>query len=77
MRIVWVLDVKRVSNELSGPLAKVGASQADNDSSNPPETFHKNVFLAKSYNWSILNSCRKLYIQPLSILSMHTKRQNR
>ena len=44
-----VLDVKKVANELSGPFAKVGAPQADNDSSNPPEIFHKHVFLAKKF----------------------------
>ena len=31
------MDVKKVANELSGPFAKVGAPQADNDSSNAPE----------------------------------------
>ena len=45
MRIVWVLDVKKVANELSGPFAKAGAPQADNDSSNPPEIFQ--FFLLK------------------------------
>ena len=33
MKIVWVLDVKKVAYELSCPFAKVGAPQADNDSS--------------------------------------------
>ena len=35
-------------------LAKVGASQADNDNNNAPENFHKNYFLAKIFDWSIL-----------------------
>ena len=41
MRIVWVLDVKKVGNELSGPFVKFGAPQAHNESSNPPEICHK------------------------------------
>ena len=49
-RIVRVLDVKKVADELSGAFVKVGAPQADNDNSNPPENFHKNVFLAKSFD---------------------------
>ena len=36
MRVMCFLDVKKVVNELSGPLAKVGAPQADNDNSNSP-----------------------------------------
>ena len=44
MRIVWVLYVKKVAYELNGPFAKVGAPQADNDSSNPPENIHKKTF---------------------------------
>ena len=62
MRIVWVLDVKKVANELSSPFAKVGAPRSDNDNSNPPENFHKNVFPAKSFDWNTLYSYRKLYI---------------
>ena len=50
MRNVRVMDVNKVVNELSCPYAKVGAPQADNDSSNPPENFHKNVFIAKSFD---------------------------
>ena len=46
---MWVLDVKKVAYELSGPFAKVGAPQADNDSSKPPEMFHKKVFLTKFF----------------------------
>ena len=48
MRVAWVLDANRVAIELSGPFAKAGASQTDNDSSNPPEIFHKNIFLLKT-----------------------------
>ena len=51
MSSLWVLDVKKVKYELFGPLAEVGAPQADNDSSNPPENFHKNVFLVKSFSF--------------------------
>ena len=47
MRIVWVLDVKKVVYELSGPFARVGAPQADNDSSNRSESFIKKIFLLK------------------------------
>ena len=54
MRIVWVLNVKKAAYELSGPVAKVGAPQADNDSSNPPENFRETVSLAKSVDWNIL-----------------------
>ena len=43
MRIVWVLDVKKVAYELSGPFAP----QADNDSSSPPEDFHKTFLSLK------------------------------
>ena len=39
MGIVWVLDAKKVAYELSTPLAKVGAPQADNDSCHPYEHF--------------------------------------
>ena len=45
MKIVCVLAVNKVSYDLSGPFAKFGASQADNDTSNPPDFFHKNIFL--------------------------------
>ena len=64
MRIVWVLDVKKVANELSGP-------QADNENSNPPEIFHKNVFLTKSFDWNTLYGYLILYIHSFSVLSMH------
>ena len=46
LRIVRVLHVHKVADELSDPFANVGAQQADNDSSNPPENFHKNGFNA-------------------------------
>ena len=44
VRIVRVMNVKKVSNELSGPFAKVGALESDNDSSSPSENVHKNCF---------------------------------
>ena len=44
IRIVRVLDAKKVANELSDLFSKVGATQADNDNNNPPEIFHKQVF---------------------------------
>ena len=53
MRNVSVLHIKKVANELSGPFAKVGALQADNDSSNPSETFYKNIFLTKRFDLSL------------------------
>ena len=56
------MDVKKVANELSGPFAKVGAPQADNDSGNPSEMFHKNVFLTKIFDWTTLYSYHNLYI---------------
>ena len=43
------MDVKKVAHELSGPLAKVRALQADNDSSNPPGKFHNNVFFSLQF----------------------------
>ena len=45
MRIVRVLHVKKVAYELTGPYAEVGAPKADNDSSDPPETSPKSVFV--------------------------------
>ena len=45
MRIVRVLDVKKVVYELPGTFA--GAPQSDNDSSKPPENCHKKFFLLK------------------------------
>ena len=52
MKIVWVTHEK-VANELSGPFAKVGTPQADNDYSNPPANFHKcwlkyNIYLSQN-----------------------------
>ena len=47
MRIVYVLDVKKVVDELSCSFVKVGPPQADNNSSNPSEIFHNNVILDK------------------------------
>ena len=50
MRNVCVLDVKKIANEQSVSFAKVGAPQADIDSSNSPDFFfHKNVFRAKLF----------------------------
>ena len=46
---VWVLDVKKGANELSGPFAKVGAPQANSDRSDPLEIFHKNVFFCQKF----------------------------
>ena len=37
---VWVLDVKKLANALSGTFAKVGA----------PKTVHKNVYLGESFD---------------------------
>ena len=62
MKTVWILNVKKVSNELSGPFAKVRALQADKDSRNPPEIFHKDIFLAKSFDWNTLYCFRKFCI---------------
>ena len=53
--IVWVLDVKKVACEQASPFANVGASQADNDNSNPPEIFNKKNFLAV-IDWAVLYS---------------------
>ena len=61
MRIEWVLDIKKVEYELSVPYEKVGALQADNDTSNPPENVHKNVSLVRSFDWNILYSFCKLF----------------
>ena len=62
MRIVLVLDVKKEPNELSDPFAKVGAERADNGIINPPEFFHKNIFLDKIVDSNIQYKCRKLFI---------------
>ena len=62
MRIVWISDIKKVANELSGLFAKVSAPQADNDSSNPPEIFHKKEFISKIVDRNTLYSYRKSYI---------------
>ena len=76
MRFVWVLDDKKVTYELSGPIAKVGAPEADNDSSNPPENVHKMVFLLKIFDWNILHSYHKLINKPFLIILMNTRQQN-
>ena len=47
MRNVWVLDVKKVAYEMSGPFLKIGAPQADIDSIKLPENFTKTIFLLK------------------------------
>ena len=44
------MDFKKVAYELSGPLIKFGAQQADNSSSNLHGKFHKNDFFAKSFD---------------------------
>ena len=54
MRIIWALDAKKIAYELSGSFAKVGAPQADNESSKPPKNFNKNVFPAENFAWKIL-----------------------
>ena len=50
MRIVRVLDVKKVAYDLSCPFSKGGAPEADNDSNNPHESFYKHVFSAKVFD---------------------------
>ena len=70
--IVQVSDVKEVAYELSGPFSKVGASQADNDSSHPPENFNRNVFLAKIFDRKILYSYCKIFNKLLLNILMHT-----
>ena len=50
LRIVRVLDIKKVAYELAGPSAEIVSPQANNDSSNPQEKIHKNVSLGKSFN---------------------------
>ena len=62
MRIVCVLNVRKVAYEMSGRFAEVRAPQADNDSSNHPEMYHENVFLAKSFDWNTLFRFRKFYV---------------
>ena len=76
MKIVLVMNVKKVAYELSGPSAKVGAAPADNDSSNPLENLNKNIFIAKSFDWNILYSYQKLLDWHFIVVSMHTRRQN-
>ena len=76
MRIVWVLDVMKVTYELSGPSTKVGAPLADIDSSFPPENFHKNIFLVKSFVWSVLYIYRKLINLPFLIITTSARRRN-
>ena len=45
MRIVRILDAIKKSYELYTFFAKAGAPMGENDSWNPPETVHKDVFL--------------------------------
>ena len=45
MMIARVLDVKKVADEMNGRFAKVGAPQADNDSSDHLEISTKTFFL--------------------------------
>ena len=47
VRIEWVLKVKKVALEMNDPDAKVGAPQADDDSSEPTENFHTKRFSSK------------------------------
>ena len=49
MRTVWTLDVNKVAYDLSGPLDKAGASEAENDNSNPPETFSEKYFTCGNF----------------------------
>ena len=76
-RIIQILVVKKVTYELTGPVAKIGAPQADNDSSDPPEIFHKNVFLTKTFDLIILYSCWKMFNQPFLIVSVQIRRANK
>ena len=46
MGIMWVFHVKKTAYGLSGPFAKVEASQADTDSSNLSENVKKKTFLS-------------------------------
>ena len=41
------MDVKKVAYEMSGPFPKIGAPQADIDSSKLPENFRKTILLLK------------------------------
>ena len=50
MRIVLVLDVKKVAYELYGSHAKLEVPQAGNDSRNSPVFFYKNVLPAKNFD---------------------------
>ena len=47
MSVVRVMNVKKVAYELIGNFAKVGAPQAANYISNPPENFYKTFFSLK------------------------------
>ena len=49
MRNVCVLDVKKIANEQSVSFAKVGAPQADIDSSNSPDFFFTKTFSAQNF----------------------------
>ena len=44
MRVVWVLDVKKVAFQQSGPLTKIQSPQADKDRSKLPENVYKKTF---------------------------------
>ena len=46
---MWAFDVKKVVYGVSDSFAKIGASEADNDSSSPPEMFQKLFFLLTSF----------------------------
>ena len=70
------MGVKKEAYELSGPFNKVGAPEADSDSSNPLEKFHESIFLVKNCDLNILYSARTLFNTHLLIISMHTRRQN-
>ena len=74
--IVSVLDVNKVAYELLGHFDKVGAPKAENDSSNPPEKLHKNVFLVKILLGIYYIVIAISFDQPLFIMSMNTTRQN-
>ena len=54
--IVWALEVNKLAYQLSDFFAKVGTPQAHNDSRNLPKNIHKNIFLLKNFDWSILYS---------------------
>ena len=43
------MDVKKVAYELNGSFDKIGASQVDKASSNPPNKLHKNFFFCLQF----------------------------